>query len=207
MKARATMNPNSACLTSSSLTWREAELTHLLAPYASIRMFARNRELPFPRQSRICSRFLSHSSMRPASNLSVIGPKLIQVKAELAQKKEVFHAGNKLPRYYFVLDWLNREVPELKNILIYRSPRGFMPSWNRRELAGKEAQWPAGQIGLFGLLELIVCIDNCLRQTKEILVFPHESGLNHSIDPSYKRWTSSEQAKSCIGEKHLSESS
>jgi len=109
--------------------------------------------------------------------------KIDQVKAELAQKKEVSHAGNKLPRYYFVLDRLNREVPELKNILIYRSPRGFMPSWNRRELAGKEAQWPAGQIGPFGLLELFVCIDNCLRQTKEILVFPHESGLNHSIEP------------------------
>src|SRR5262245_27631113 len=31
---------------------------------------------------------------------------------------------------------------------------GFMPSLNRRELAGKEARWPAGQIGLFGLLEL-----------------------------------------------------
>jgi len=58
-----------------------------------------------------------------------------------------------------------------------------MPSWNRRELAGKEAQWPAGQIGPFGLLELFVCVDNCLRQTKEILVFPHESGLNHSIEP------------------------
>jgi hypothetical protein len=109
--------------------------------------------------------------------------KIDQVKAELAQKKEVFHAGNKLPRYYFVLDRLNREVPKLKNILIYRSPRGFMPSWNRRELAGKEAQWPAGQIGLFGLLELFVCIDNCLRQTKEILVFPYESGLDHSIEP------------------------
>ena len=109
--------------------------------------------------------------------------KIDQVRAELAQKKEVFHAGNKLPRYYFVLDRLNREVPKLKNILIYRSPRGFMPSWNRRELAGKEAQWPAGQIGLFGLLELFVCIDNCLRQTKEILVFPYESGLNHSIEP------------------------
>jgi hypothetical protein len=103
-------------------------------------MFTRKRALPFPRQSRIDLVFLSHSLMRPASNLSVIGPKFDQVKAELAQKKEVSHAGNKLPRYYFVLDRLNREVPELKNILIYRSPRGFMPSWNRRELAGKEAQ-------------------------------------------------------------------
>ena len=109
--------------------------------------------------------------------------KIDQVKAELAQKKEIFHVGNKLPRYYFVLDRLNREVPKLKNILIYRSPHGFIPSWNRRERAKKEAQWPTGQVGLFGLLELFVCINNCLRQTKDILVFPYESGLNSSIQP------------------------
>jgi hypothetical protein len=109
--------------------------------------------------------------------------KINQVKAELAQKTEISHAGNKLPRYYFALDRLNREVPQLKNILIYRSPRGFMVSWNRREQAKKRRQWAIGQIGLFGLLELFVCIDNCLRQTKDILVFPYESGLDHSIQP------------------------
>jgi Domain of unknown function (DUF4112) len=107
--------------------------------------------------------------------------KVSRVKAELAQKAEILHVGNKLPRYYFALDRLNREVPKLKNILIYRSPRGFIPSWNRRELAKR--QWPPGQIGLFGLLELFVCIDNCLRQTKDILVFPYESGLKRSIQP------------------------
>ena len=109
--------------------------------------------------------------------------KINQVKAELAQKKEILHAGNKLPRYYFALERLNREVPNLKNILIYRSPQGFMPSWNRRELERKERQWPNGQIGLFGLLELFICIDNCLRQNNDILVFPYESGLNRSLHP------------------------
>jgi len=109
--------------------------------------------------------------------------KINQVKTELAQKKEILHAGNKLPRYHFALERLNREVPNLKNILIYRSPQGFMPSWNRRELARKGIQWADGQIGLFGLLELFICIDNCLRQTKDILVFPYESGLNRSIQP------------------------
>ena len=64
--------------------------------------------------------------------------KINQVKAELAHKTEILHAGNKLPRYYFALDRLNREVPKLKNILIYRSPRGFMASWNRREQAQKK---------------------------------------------------------------------
>ena len=80
------------------------------------------------------------------------------------------HAGNKLPRYYFALDRINREVPKLKNIWIYRSPYGFMPSWNRRELDKERGQWPAGQVGLFGLIELLVCIENCLKLDKDVFV-------------------------------------
>jgi hypothetical protein len=107
--------------------------------------------------------------------------KILQVKAELARKKDISHVGNKLPRYYLVLERLKRELPKLKGVLIYRSPRGFMPSWNRRELRGR--RWPAGQVGLFGLLELFVCLTNCLRESRDILVFPYESGLNRSMEP------------------------
>ena len=59
----------------------------------------------------------------------------IEAIAEDIAGKDVRHAGNKLPRYYFALDRINREVPYLKNIWIYRSPYSFIPSWNRREQA------------------------------------------------------------------------
>ena len=92
------------------------------------------------------------------------------------------HAGNKLPRYYFALDRINREVPGLKNIWIYRSPYGFMPSWNRRELDKERGQWPAGQIGLFGLIELLVCIENSLKLDKDVFVFSYAHGLARSAE-------------------------
>jgi hypothetical protein len=116
---------------------------------------------------------------------SVIGDrdnagKIEEIAVELAEKPEVLHAGNKLPRYYFALDRINREVPALKNIWIYRSPYGFMQSWNRRELDSRRGQWPAGQVGLFGLLELFCCIEACLGLGKEVFVFPYEYGLDRS---------------------------
>ena len=106
--------------------------------------------------------------------------KLETVREELAAKGDVRFAGNKLPRYFFALSRLNREVPRLKNIWIYRSPFGFLQSWNRREADSRKGQWPAGQIGLFGLLELLVCIENSLALTKDVFVFPYDPGLGRS---------------------------
>lgn len=108
--------------------------------------------------------------------------KIKTIRKQLSKLGEIKHAGNKLPRYYFALDRINRESPQLKNIWIYRSPYGFMPSWNRREQHKCKGQWPAGQVGLFGLLELLVCIENCLSLGKDIFAFPYEQGLGQSDD-------------------------
>ena len=90
--------------------------------------------------------------------------------------------GNKLPRYYFALDRINREIPNARNIWIYRSPFGFVPSWNVREQTRGKGQWPTGQIGLFGMLELLVCIENSLALFKDVLVFPYRHGLGNSTE-------------------------
>ncbi len=118
--------------------------------------------------------FLDASNIRDRRDLG----KIEDIAGELALKGEVSHAGNKLPRYYFALDRINREIPALKNIWIYRSPYGFMQSWNRRELDSERGQWPAGQVGLFGLLELFCCIEACLGLDKDVFVFPYEYGLD-----------------------------
>jgi hypothetical protein len=110
--------------------------------------------------------------------------KINRISNELAAKGEITHAGNKLPRYYFALHRINREVPALKNLWIYRSPYGFMQSWNRRELDSQRGQWPAGQVGLFGLLELFCCIEACVSLNKDVLVFPYDYGLNLSVEPT-----------------------
>src|SRR4029077_11527653 len=122
--------------------------------------------------------FLDEHAVRDADDRA----KLEEGRGEIAEKTDVRHAGNKLPRYYFALDRINREVPGLKNIWIYRSPYGFMPSWNRRELDKERGQWPAGQIGLFGLIELLVCIENSLRLGKDVFVFSYAHGLARSAE-------------------------
>ena len=110
--------------------------------------------------------------------------KIKRINNELTAKGKISHAGNKLPRYYFALHRINREVPALKNLWIYRSPYGFMQSWNRRELDSRRGQWPAGQVGLFGVLELFCCIEACVSLNKDILVFPYDYGLNRSVEPT-----------------------
>lgn len=109
--------------------------------------------------------------------------KIKRIRQDLAAKGEIRHAGNKLPRYYFALDRINAELPALRNIWIYRSPYGFMQSWNRREIESTKGRWRAGQVGLFGLLELFCCLENCLRLPKDIFLFPYHHGLNRSPEP------------------------
>ena len=112
--------------------------------------------------------------------------KIERVRTALAEKSDIRHIGNKLPSYYFRLEQINRDIPALKNIWIYRSPYGFMQSWNRREaskLGTRKGRWRAGQVGLFGLLELLCCIDNCVRLKKDVFIFPYDHGLNRSSEP------------------------
>lgn len=123
--------------------------------------------------------FLDASNIRDRHDLG----KVKRIQEDLRTKGEIRRAGNKLPRYYFALARINLEVPALKNIWIYRSPHGFMQSWNRRELNSHKGRWRAGQVGLFGLLELFCCIDSCLKLQKDVFVFPYEHGLNRSLEP------------------------
>jgi hypothetical protein len=108
--------------------------------------------------------------------------KLHGLEAEAARKGQIRFVGNKLPRYYLALDRINSEVADLRNLLIYRSPYGFIPSWNLKEREQTETRWHAGEVGLFGLLELLVCLQNAIRQT-ELFVFPYTLGLNESTEP------------------------
>lgn len=123
--------------------------------------------------------FLDESEIRDRHDLG----KVKRIREEIADKHDIRHVGNKLPRYYLTVDRINRDIPPLKNIWIYRSPFGFMQSWNRRELNSRRGRWRAGQVGLFGLLELLCCIDNCVRLNKDIFIFPYEEGLNRSARP------------------------
>lgn len=109
--------------------------------------------------------------------------KVRRTRADLARKAEVRHVGNKQPRYYFALERVNGEVPGLKNIWIYRSPAGVVQSWNRKAAQHRISHWSAGQLGVFGVLELVVCVEQCARLPQDVFVFPYERGLNRSTGP------------------------
>lgn len=106
----------------------------------------------------------------------------LQVLRAEAMEKDVLYVGNKSPRYYLVLPRINREIPGLQNLLIYRSPYGVLPSWDRKEREHRVAYWQAGAVGLFGFLDLLVCLNNATRQ-EGVFVFPYHFGLNESVEP------------------------
>jgi hypothetical protein len=106
-----------------------------------------------------------------------------KARSVIARKGTVVrYAGNKSPRYYLTLDKVNAQVPGLRNLLIYRSPYGFIPSWSRREQADAEGRWSKGDIGLFGFLDLIVCLQRVAHRD-DVFFFPYERGLNQSPEP------------------------
>jgi hypothetical protein len=78
-------------------------------------------------------------------------------KAMLRQKRDVTLYGNKWPTYYFRLDKLRRELPNLRFVYIYRSPLDFVSSWDRRADDPND-QWHIGLRGIFGALEQVFCL-------------------------------------------------
>jgi hypothetical protein len=83
--------------------------------------------------------------------------KSMQILREKLLRGDVSAFGNKMPNYYFQLERLRRELPNLKLFYIYRSPLEFVHSWDRR--AEKEGdRWPAGRLGIFGIIEQIFCL-------------------------------------------------
>ena len=89
---------------------------------------------------------------------------------ELAKKGNIRLAGNKFPRYYFGLDRINRELPNLRNIWIYRSPYEFMPLLESQgtNIEGRpsppgRAVWPSRTFSVHR---------NTLALPKDVSVFP-----------------------------------
>jgi hypothetical protein len=105
-----------------------------------------------------------------------------EVRAAAARKSEIMFVGNKDPRYYLTLDRINAQMPGLRNVGIYRSPYAVVPSWNRKERDHGRSRWPAGAVGLFAYLDLLVCLQRIVSGAR-VFVFPYELGLNHSAEP------------------------
>lgn len=87
--------------------------------------------------------------------------------------------GNKLPRYYFNLESLLGQIPDARLIWIYRSPKQFCASWNKRASNLNDTSWHRGQTGIFGILEILICIDAILRCKADVLMVSFDSVFLH----------------------------
>jgi hypothetical protein len=63
--------------------------------------------------------------------------------------------GDKQPRYFLVMESINRQLPGLRSVIIHRSPAAVADSWDRRALNDKD-RWPRGRTGYIGLAEWII---------------------------------------------------
>lgn len=65
--------------------------------------------------------------------------------------------GNKTPKYFYILDRLANLPSEPKLLFIYRQPGEFVFSWDKRAEDPSD-QWPRGQVGIFGIIEMMFCL-------------------------------------------------
>jgi hypothetical protein len=100
-------------------------------------------------------------------------------RAELGAKLEtggVRRYGDKTPTYYVQLhDFPSR----LQHLAIYRSPAGFIPSWDRRA-ADVSDQWHAGQDGLLALVEWMLFLDAIAEAPRNVVVVSHGALFRHN---------------------------
>lgn len=69
----------------------------------------------------------------------------------------VAHYGHKQPRYFLVMESINRQIPGLRNLVIHRQPHAMADSWDRRAF-NEQDPWPRGRTGYLGLIEWIVSL-------------------------------------------------
>ncbi|MCG8558511.1 MAG: hypothetical protein MI824_01815 [Hyphomicrobiales bacterium] len=112
--------------------------------------------------------------------------KIEKTKDKLEGKGDSLAIGHKNPQYYLILEKINNQISNLNNVWIYRSPYGFIQSWNRRESNHKRGNWPAGRVGLYGLIELLCCVQSTIKLQRDVFLFPYEDGLNTSAEPCLK---------------------
>jgi len=78
----------------------------------------------------------------------------------LRHKPQIVAFGDKTPRYYFSSRRLDKEIPELKRIVIVRELADVMSSWQARADNPDDRAWHRGQHGLFALLDHLVLVDS-----------------------------------------------
>lgn len=79
--------------------------------------------------------------------------------------------GNKMPRYYLYLQRLLSQIKGDRVVWIYRPAEEFVSSWNKRAITRKGNWWP-GQYGVFGAMELRLCLTAALTSQAKVLVVP-----------------------------------
>jgi hypothetical protein len=95
--------------------------------------------------------------------------------------------GNIHPQYDLHLREITKRLPHLRLIFIYRHPREFVSSWNRRAADPADRSWHPGQRGIFGVLSLFSYLSAFLQAGPDCLIVPYGAfskdmaGISHRM--------------------------
>lgn len=77
--------------------------------------------------------------------------------------------GNKHPSYFLIMEQLQRQLPALRSLFIYRDIGEVSVSWDRRAANPKD-RWQEGRTGLFSLLEWIISVSRLGEAQRRIRI-------------------------------------
>jgi Sulfotransferase family len=98
----------------------------------------------------------------------------IEVLRQKLSSGEVNCYGNKMPNYYFRLEHLRQNLPNLKLFYIYRSPLEFVHSWDRRAKREND-KWHEGRVGIFGTIEQVFCLKRLASSPYDVTMVSYRS--------------------------------
>lgn len=90
--------------------------------------------------------------------------------------------GNKHPSYTLVMDAVNEAMPGLRNLCIYRGPAAIADSWERRAVNPRDAAWPSGRVGLYGIVSWLLLLSRLVEARQAVRIIDYRALFFESPD-------------------------
>jgi tetratricopeptide (TPR) repeat protein len=90
--------------------------------------------------------------------------------------------GNKHPSYTLVMDAVNAAMPGLRNLCIYRGPAAIADSWERRAVNPRDAAWPSGRVGLYGVISWLLLLSRLVEARQDVRIIDYRALFFESPD-------------------------
>lgn len=82
--------------------------------------------------------------------------------------------GNKMPRYFLIMEQMHRQLPELHSLYTYRSLAQIANSWDKRA-SNPDDSWGAGRTSLISALEWIISLARLADTEADVHIIDYTS--------------------------------